>query len=280
MKKLLIIGILLLVLGIGLLVYGLYEDSLYMDGLSSLPVGDIDALLGLGVLSILVAIVLMLIHFIMKKMRKKHENTGTSKVSAVGARITRYLSKSAVKTDRDGNIVIKRTLLGNLSFVLLCLVFVAGGLFIMQQDETATTIIGIIAIVFFGGGGLMYVILMIRKPIAIISDKGITVPHGWGENLAAWENIVKIEVMEQVIESTVVTTSVATNTRTKQKYIGIFVFDRREIKGAGTKSQAITKMVTGWESVPALLINLNFSFLNVEYIAGVLQELHDKYKNV
>ncbi|MCL2589166.1 MAG: hypothetical protein FWD84_07130, partial [Oscillospiraceae bacterium] len=188
MKKILIIGIFFLLLGIGLIGYGYYEDSLYRMGVSSLLAEDIDLVLGLGVLSILVAIVIMLIHFIVKKRRKTHENTTASKVSAMGATVTKYLSKSAVKTDSDGKVVIQRTLLGNLSFVLMCLCFVAGGWFIMQlSDNTAATIIGIIAIVFFGGGGLMFMITMIRKPIATISDKGITIPHGWGEHFAAWE---------------------------------------------------------------------------------------------
>ena len=267
MKKILIIGILLLVLGIGLIGYGYYENGLYREGLSSLLAEDIDLVLGSGVLLILVAIVIVLIHFIMKKIRKTHENTIASKVSAIGATVTKYLSKSAVKTDRDGKVVIKRTLLGNLSFVLLSLCFVAAGLFLMQLNFTAATIIGVISIVFFGGGGLMFMITMIRKPIAIISDKGITIPRGWGEHFAVWENIVKIEVMVQDLGST------------RQKYIGIFVFDRRGITGTGAKSQAITKKVTKWKNAPALLINLSFSFLNVEYIAGVLQEFHDKYKN-
>jgi len=268
MKKLLIIGIFLLVLGIGLIGYGYYEDRLYSMGLSTLLTEDIDLVLGLGVLSILVAIVIMLIHFIVKKRRKTHEHTIANKVSTMGATVTKYLSKSAVKTDRAGKIVIKRTLLGNLSFVFICLCFVAGGWFIMQlYDDTAVTIIGIIAIVFFGGGGLVFMIIMIRKPIAIISDKGITVPHGWGEHFVVWENIVKIEVVVQDLGST------------RQKYIGIFVFDRRGITGTGAKSQAITRKVTKWKNAPALLINLSFSFLNVEYIAGVLQEFHDKYKS-
>jgi len=276
MKIILIIAILLLVLGIGLVGYSSYEYSLYRVGLSSLHAEDIDFVLGLGSLSILVAIVIMLIlflmDFIMNKIRKTPENSIASKVRAMCANVintvTKYLSKSAVKTNRDGEVVIKRTFLGNLSFVLLCLGFVASGLVIMQlNDDTLATIIGIITIVFFGGGGLMVMILMIRKPIAIISDKGITIPHGWGEHFAAWENIVKIEVMEQIMGYA------------RQRYIGIFVFDRRKIARTGKTSQAIIKKVTGWKNTQALMINLNFSFLNVEYTAGVLQEFHDKYKN-
>jgi len=280
MKIILIIGILLLVLGIGLVGYSSYEYSLYRAGLSSLPVEDIDFVLGLGLLSILVSIVIMLIlflmDFIMNKIRKTPEKSFASRIRAMCANVinnvtntvTKYLSKSAVKTNRDGKVVIKRTFVGNLSFVLLCLGFVVSGLLIMQlNDDTLATIIGIITIVFFGGGGLMVMIIGIRKPIAIISDKGITIPHGWGEHFAAWENIVKIEVVEQIMGYT------------KQEYIGIYVFDRRKIARAGKISQAITKKATGWKHPPALIINLSFSFLNVEYIAGVLQELHDKYKN-
>ena len=200
-------------------------------------------------------------------MRKKYENAITSKVNTKGATVTKYLSKSAVKTNRDGKVVIKRTLLGNFSFVLICFIFVVVGLRLMQGGEIVATIIGVISIVFFGGGGLMFFILMMRKPIAIISNKGITVPYGWGKNFVAWENIVRIEVVEQDLGAT------------NQKYIGIFVIDRQGIKGAGAKSQSITKMVTRWGDTPDLLINLNFSFLNVEYIAEVLQELHDKQKS-
>jgi len=193
--------------------------------------------------------------------------------------ITERLSKSAIKVGGAGKVVIKRTLLGNLLIILTSFAFVASSLFMMQLDEAVYTVIGIIGIVFFGGGGLLSVIVMMRKPIVIISNEGITVPHGWGENVVTWENIVKIEVVQQRIENTIATTVAPVNTKTTQKYIGIFVFDKQGIVGAGKKSQAITKKLTAWEEVPALIINLSFSFLNVEYIAGVLQEFHNKYKS-
>ena len=193
--------------------------------------------------------------------------------------ITERLSKLAIKTDGAGKVVIRRTLLGNLLIILICFAFVAACLFMMQLDEAFYTVIGIIGIVFFGGGGLLFVIVMMRKPIAIISNEGITVPHGWGENIVTWENVVKIEVVQQRIENAVATTVAPAKTKTTQKYIGIFVFDEQEIAGTGEKSKAITKKLTAWEEVPSLIINLNFSFLNVEYIAGVLQEFHNKYKS-
>ncbi|MCL2863901.1 MAG: hypothetical protein FWE25_00015 [Lachnospiraceae bacterium] len=270
MKKILIIGLLLLVLGIGLIGYGYYEDALYHAGSSSLSEEDIDLALGLGVLLIFVSLPTILIHFIIKKKRKPQNNTVTNKIRTIRSNmanaITERLSRTAVKTDKNGKVTIKRPLWGNLSFILICFAFVAGSLFIIQMGEMVYTIVGIIGIAFFGGGGLLFVILMMRKPIVMISDKGITVPYGWGENFVTWENIAKIEVLEQAITNTAV-----------QKYIGIFVFDRQGITGAGKKSQTITKKVTGWTNTPALLINLDFSFLNIQYITSVLQELHDKF---
>ena len=170
-------------------------------------------------------------------------------------------------------VVIKRPLLGNILFVFICAAFVVGSLFIIQilNENVFIRLIAIISIIFFGGGGLLYILTMAWKPIVIISNDGITVPFGWGKNFVSWENVDRFEVVEQVV-------NVGAAIKAKQKYIGVFVFDKKGIAGTGKISQTISQVVTNWEEVPAVLINLSLSFVKIEKVMGVLQEFHDKHK--
>jgi len=165
----------------------------------------------------------------------------------------------------DNKVVIRHSLLGNILLAICCAVFVAMGIFLLQLD-TLERIIGIAAIVFFGGGGVAYFLLMSWKPVAIISNTGITVPYGWGRNFVPWENVVKFEIVVQNIGVS------------KQKYIGIFVADTTGIVGAGKFSQSLTKDITGWAEAPAMLINPSFTFLKIEKIMQILQTFYDEYK--
>lgn len=167
-------------------------------------------------------------------------------------------------------IVVRRPLFANVLLIVACAIFVVGGVLIQQNEDASIRIAGIISIIFFGGGGLLYIVFMAGKPIAVISGKGITVPYGWGENFVTWENVDKFEVVEQTVKSKGHTQKI--------KYIGIFVNDTQGIAGAGEISQAISQKVTGWNEVPALTINLSFSFIKIEKVMGILQEFYDEYK--
>jgi len=163
-------------------------------------------------------------------------------------------------------VVIRHSLLGNILLAIGCVAFVVMGIFMLQLN-TFERIVGIAAIAFFGGGGVAYFISMSWRPVAIISDAGITVPYGWGKNFTPWENIVKFEVVVQNAGGA------------KQSYIGIFVSDATGIVGAGKLSQLVTKEITGWAEAPAMLINPSFTFIKIEKIMQILQTFYDEYKN-
>ena len=168
-------------------------------------------------------------------------------------------------------LVIRRPFWGNMLFILSCTVAVLVGLFMQQSEDSFYRLVGVVSVVFFGGGGLCYLVLLAWKPIVVISSEGVTVPYGWGKNFVLWENIDRFEVVEQVIHA-------GSGGRVRQKYIGIFVFNKAGIVGAGTVSQTITQEITSWKEVPAVLINLSLSFVKIEKVMEILQEFHDKYK--
>jgi len=168
-------------------------------------------------------------------------------------------------------IVIRRPFWGNMLFVLGCAVFVVAGLLMQQGEDSFYRLIGVASIVFFGGGGLCYLAFLAWKPIVVVSSDGIIVPYGWSKSFVLWENINRFEVMEQVIHA-------GRGGRVRQKYIGIFVFNKEEIVGTGKVSQSITQGITDWKEVPAMLIVLSFSFVKIEKVMKILQEFHDNYK--
>ena len=168
----------------------------------------------------------------------------------------------------QNKVVIKRSLLGNILLIVGCTIFVAVGA-LMLRGDIVIRIIGIVSIVFFGFGGLLYLVFMSWKPIAILSDEGITVPYGWRKSFASWENINRIEIVEQKI--------VSEGGTHKQKYIGVFVNDKTGLVGANARSQRITTAITGWDEVPGLVIVPSFSF-EMEKIMEIIQEFYDIHK--
>ena len=171
----------------------------------------------------------------------------------------------------EKQVVIRRSFLGNLVAVLGISAFTIIGLFMLQDDDAFYRLIGVLNIVFFGGGGLLYLILMMWKPIVIVSNEGITVPYGWGKNFIPWDNIDRFEVLEHMINAKL-------GKPTKQKYVGVFVFDKEGIAGTGKGLLKISQGLTGWKEVPAVLINLTLSFVKIEKVMATLQEFHDEYK--
>ena len=161
--------------------------------------------------------------------------------------------------------VIRRSFWGNVLFTLGCAAFVVAGVFLLQSEDSQ--LIGVICIVFFGGGGLCYLILLSWKPIVIASRDGITIPHGWKKTFVLWKNIDRFEVVEQEIHT-------GRGGIVRQKYIGVFVFSKEGIVGAG-KAWGV-RGANG--EVPAVLINLSFSFVKIEKAMKFLKEFHDNYK--
>jgi len=169
-------------------------------------------------------------------------------------------------------VVIRRPLWGIMLFVLGCAVFVVAGLLMRQSEDSFNRLIGMTSIVFFGGGGVCCLTFVAWKPIVAISGEGVTVPYGWGKNFVLWENIDRFEVVEQEVHA-------ESGRPTRQKYIGIFVFNSEGIVGAGRVSQTVSQGITGWKEVPAVVIALSFSFAKIENVMEILQEFHEKYKN-
>ncbi|MCL2605829.1 MAG: hypothetical protein FWD93_00920 [Coriobacteriia bacterium] len=165
-------------------------------------------------------------------------------------------------------IEIRRPLLGNILLILACSAFVAICVLILRLElgDAFERFIAIVGIIFFGGGGLFFVIAKMRKPIVIVSSKGITVSYGWGENFVRWKDVERFEIVTQSVRGT------------KHKHVAIFAPKAKGIVGAGAISQTATEVVTGWEEAPTLLIGLSFSFIKPEVIVGTLQEFHDRYK--
>jgi len=174
----------------------------------------------------------------------------------------------------QNEVVIKRHILGTLLLILGCLAFVVACVFILRSESENEVLrfFAIVGIVFFGGGGLVYAVVMSWKPIVVISRDGITIPFGWGKNFISWENVDRIEVIEQTVDA-------GRGGVVRQKYIGVSVFDRGGIVGAGETSKAVAQEITNWKEVPAVLINLSFSFAKIEDVMKTLQDFHDEYKN-
>ena len=128
-----------------------------------------------------------------------------------------------------------------------------------------TTAVGILAIALFGLGGLAFLVLVAWKPIVVASERGVTVPFGWGENFTTWRNIRRIAIVEQRINGVV------------ERYVGIYVRNAKGLVGVGRHSKNVAKALTGWEKVPDMLINLSFSFARVEDVRDTLEKCRQQY---
>jgi len=169
----------------------------------------------------------------------------------------------------DKNVVIRRSLPTNILVIIACIAFTAMFILMLHiETDISYQMIAIVGIIFFGGGGILYLAFMSWKPIVVISNEGIIVPYGWGKNEVSWRNVRRFQIVEQRIGGSA------------QKYIGIFVFDRNGIMGAGKASRAIIKGVTRWQDPPDLLIAPAFSSkAQTKKIINALQEYHNAYKN-
>ena len=162
-------------------------------------------------------------------------------------------------------VVVRRSFWGNALLILGCSAFVLLSTVFVHQDVNAFA--RFLGIVLFGGGGLFWVIFVMWSPIVIISSEGIKIPSVMrGRNFVPWKDVEKFEVVVQDIGVT------------KQKYIGIFASNTEGIVGTGKTSKKVSQALTGWKEVPAMLINLSFSFVKTETVMEVLQEFHDRYK--
>ena len=158
--------------------------------------------------------------------------------------------------------VIRKSFWGNLLFALVCVVFAIIGYFMIQSGKEVFW--GYIVLIFFGGGGVLYMALMSWKPIVIICKEGVAVPHGFGKQFMTWENLDRIEMIEQNAGGA------------KQKYIALYPKDDADEHKI---SHAITQNLTGWKEVPSLLINNSFTFVKYEKILKALNESWEKRKN-
>ena len=159
-------------------------------------------------------------------------------------------------------IVIRRPILGHMVVLLGCAAFVAVGVLVLRDD----IFVGVLGIALFGGGGLYYAVIQMWRPLVIIAPEGVTVPR---VGVIPWENIEKFEIVEQ--RSTVAH---------KEKYIGVFVFDKTGVRGTGKRSQAMSRVLLNMRNPPAAGIHLGLSSFEIEEVLGILQEHHDAYWGV
>jgi len=157
--------------------------------------------------------------------------------------------------------------------LLGCAAFVAAGVWFLRDDDMMTRFIGVLGIAVFGGRGLHHIVIKMRHPLVIIAPEGVTVPWAGGKEFIPWENIEKFEIVEH-------TTRLGPAGTHKQKYIGVFVFDKTGVRGAGKRSQAISRVVLNMRNPPAALIHLGLSSFEIEEVLGILQEHHDAYWGV
>ena len=171
---------------------------------------------------------------------------------------------------KQKEVVIRRPLIGNILGILGFVIVFLGSVYMPRDWDRGWWDLRYwivkICIPFWGLGGLYFILFKMRKPIVVISDKGVTVPSGWGEDFVPWEKVDRIEVLVQQL------------TFQKRKWIGIFATDSEDKAGIGKISQEVTQGVTGWEEAPDLLINLAFSFIKIEQVMGILQEFHEAYQ--
>jgi len=181
-------------------------------------------------------------------------------------------------------VIIRRSLLGNFLFFGICIWFVVCSVWIFTSPEAEeplrmhvdgervpipwllAKVAGIILMIISCGASLIFFIFIARKPVAVISSKGITIPILWGENFIPWENIDRFEAVDPPRASTAV------------KYIGIFVHDTEGLLGAGVTSQKIFKRLTGHEKAPAACIMMELTSVKIDKAMEILQEFYNKYK--
>jgi len=167
-------------------------------------------------------------------------------------------------------VVIRRSLWGNILFILICSAFVVYGVIWWQNEHILWKILSALTISLFGVGGLCYFIFVAWKPIVVISNEGITIPIAWFHTFIPWGNIDRFEQVEQKGIDILV------------KEINIFVFDK---KGICDKKGTTLKHTEDYKKegkVPVMLTSLifSFSFIKTKKAMELLQEFHGNYKAI
>jgi len=166
-------------------------------------------------------------------------------------------------------VVFKRSSDGMLTWFAGMIVFVFGGILMVNSDEVRNRVIGVISIMLFGGVGLFTILFRVLwQPIVSISNEGVKVyPRAKKEQFITWSNVKRVEIVTQRVGVH------------KQKFVGVFAIDDTLVEGAsGSLLKGATKLVTGWREVPALLISPYFSDVTHDEILDVLIEFHQAYQ--
>jgi len=162
-------------------------------------------------------------------------------------------------------VEIRRSSAANTSLIMMCiLAVIACALVLYAGNLTQSDQIIVIAALILSTGGIVLAVIQARKPLAIISDEGITAPFLWGENFVPWEDVERFEVVTQVVRTT------------RVSYVGIFAPNAKGIIGSDGVWKYLTKASTGWSEVPTLIINT--AFIKPDAIIDTLQEFHNEYK--
>ena len=168
-------------------------------------------------------------------------------------------------------VVIRHSIWGSILLLSMCTLFVAGSIIALQDyANISSRAFGIVGIILFGGGGLLHIITM-RNPIVTISNMGITVFYTKQGTFVSWENVDRIEVIRQ---------AAGTRYASEKKYIGIFTLDKEESTGVGKVLEKFALVTINQKEMPTLLIDLSFSFVKIKKVMEIMQEFHDKYKNL
>lgn len=105
-------------------------------------------------------------------------------------------------------IVIHSSRFKAAAFCLLSLVFVLGGIWMMQVSQPGGSkendfnwLVGLVAIIFFGGGFLVLLIALIKRPVGLILEEdGVRIGGLYGKGtFIPWEWIASFEPMKHYI---------------------------------------------------------------------------------
>ena len=173
--------------------------------------------------------------------------------------------------NKHNQVVIRETKKKNVKFFVVVLAFIASGVFLLNIESFYETrvallyqITGIVILVFFSVCGLV-VLLTIRQPKLVISDEGVLIPHLFGKSFVHWDDVDKIEIIEQITAPI------------KLKYIGIFAVDPNAV--GNSKPDAMTQFLLLRNRLPTWVIEFADSPEQIEEVMGVLEEFHNEYKN-
>ncbi|MCL2223017.1 MAG: hypothetical protein FWC20_11610 [Oscillospiraceae bacterium] len=162
--------------------------------------------------------------------------------------------------------VIRYPPLGIVLFATSCAAFAVWGVYtlLVERDDVFLLVVAIGAIAFFGFGGAFALPKMARKPMAIVSAKGVTVP-GWRESFVPWSNIREIKIVEQQVHNA------------KIKYIGVFTRGFGDVAEKGKTSESTGQRATVESETPDLQIVSYFSLVRREKIMDILQSYQKQY---